>query len=337
MASSDKQDRKSMTGTLPRSDISRFAKIDPEFVVQAFLVSTRQNVSLPQLQRRLSTLLRGETVANIISRLVSNGKVTQVDAKLRLTATTEKATHTLLGRDAGKSWEIIRLRRLPTLALGLDPDNAEVRKKVVRADVLKAAIIGVGFDLPKDCFLSSTGVRSELVWRVLRNNLPEVVGKGPFPLIDKSNIVDRTILAGLAGVHAKTVNDAIAALAAKTIEIKETGVDGLRRRLIHLALEEKRGEGDGFAERVKIIAKTLNTPPFQGRIAIAQIYDAYGRAYPDAGSLASFKRRLVAAAKARELNLSRLDLPEHMSHDLRTRSETSWDSDEVHFVVTEWI
>jgi hypothetical protein len=84
------------------------------------------------------------------------------------------------------------------------------------------------------------------------------------------------------------------------------------------------------------VAEELTTPPFQGRVAIAQVYDTYGRIHPDAGSLQSFKARLVEAAKARTLVLGRLDMPEGMSRELRERSETSWGSDEVHFVITAW-
>jgi hypothetical protein len=322
-----------MPGALPKSDISRFSRIDADFVVQAFLFITRQGVSLTQLKSRLSSILNDENVTSIVARLVASKKIVRDDGKIRLAGPSDKIARTALGREVGKSWEEFRLRRLPTLALGLNPDNAEARRKLGRADVLRAAIICIGFNLPKDNFLSLIGVRSELVWRVLRDGLPEVVGKGPFPPIDKSNIVDRTILAGLAGIHAKTINEAVAGLAAKVINAKETDIDSLRRRLIQLALEDR---PDNFAERVKVIARTLNTPPFQGRVAIAQVYDAYGRAYPDAGSLESFKHRLIAAANARELDLSRLDLPEHMSHELRSRSKTSWRSDEVHFIVTDW-
>ena len=84
------------------------------------------------------------------------------------------------------------------------------------------------------------------------------------------------------------------------------------------------------------VARSLNTPPFKGRVAIAQVYDAYGRVHSDAGSLESFKRRLVEAAKLRAIDLTRLDMPERMNADLRNRSSVEWDTDEVHFVVTEW-
>ena len=88
-----------------------------------------------------------------------------------------------------------------------------------------------------------------------------------------------------------------------------------------------------FAQRVLAVASKLKTGAFQDRVAIAQVYDAYGYPYPDAGSLASFKARLVEAAKNHELNLGRLDLPERISRDLRERSTAIWGMDEVHFVI----
>jgi hypothetical protein len=98
---------------------------------------------------------------------------------------------------------------------------------------------------------------------------------------------------------------------------------------------ERRDDMKEFAERVMTIARKCS-PHIKGRVAIADVYDAYGRPYPDAGSMKSFKERLVAAAKARYLDLGRLDMPERMNREKRERSTTMWDRDEVHLIVTEW-
>jgi hypothetical protein len=115
---------------------------------------------------------------------------------------------------------------------------------------------------------------------------------------------------------------------------------GAERSESTAASEEVRVAGangkDSFAKKVNEVASKLSTPPFQGRVAIAQVYDVYGKIYPDAGSLVNFKERLVNAARNREVQLSRLDLPERMGRELRERSETRWDREEVHFVITEW-
>jgi hypothetical protein len=151
--------------------------------------------------------------------------------------------------------------------------------------------------------------------------LPEVVGSGPFPPIQKLAAVERVLLAGLANIRARSVTEAVDGVAAAAVGLQKCDMDTLRRRLIALAVERASAELDSsvspatrpsadesFAARAKQVAEQLTTPPFQGRVAIAQVYDAYGRIHPDASSLASFKARLVEAAKARTLVLGRLDL-----------------------------
>jgi hypothetical protein len=323
-----------MSSPLPQSDVSRFARIDPAFIVKAYVFCATQSPSTTGLKQRIRSLLRADVIAPLVAELVSAGDLVEERGKLALTPASEMALRATLKSDAGKSWDVIRDHRLPALALRLDPDHAETRQKLTRVAVLRVAILCVAYDLPRESLLSSTAVRSELVWRILRETLPHIVGRGPFPLIDKPNAVDRRIFAGLAGVRTNTTSVAFAALAAKTVGAARTDRNVLCHHLIRSALQRAEPP-DGFAQRVKTIARGLNTPPFQGRVAIAQIYDAYGREFPDAGSLESFKHRLVSSAKAGELHLSRLDLPEHMDRELRTRSATPSGSDEVHFVVTD--
>ena len=96
----------------------------------------------------------------------------------------------------------------------------------------------------------------------------------------------------------------------------------------------KPSQSQTFAERVNQIASQLKTPPFQGRVAIADVYDKYGHEFPDAGSLASFKERVLNEAKGQKLFVSRLDMPEYMDKEKRVRSETPYGrlGDTVHFI-----
>jgi hypothetical protein len=329
-----------MPGSVPQSEISRFSSIEPALVVRAYLFKLQSTIGLRKLQANLRVLFSPEALERAIKKLVAESHIVQEDEKLQLTELGHDAARRDLVKDASESWELIRARRLPILALGLNPDEPEARQKLTNSNSLKAAIVAVGFGLPKETALVPSAVRSELVWRVLRGTMPEVIGRGPFPLIDKSNAIDRFILAGLAGTRAKSINDAVSALAARAIGAVRGEADVLRTRLVQVACSQvaptEPTRKESFAGRINAVASTLTTPPFQGRVAIAEVYDAYGRQHPDAGSLASFKERLVAAAKARELDLSRLDLPEHMDRDLRERSRTAWGSDTVHFVVTKW-
>jgi hypothetical protein len=190
---------------------------------------------------------------------------------------------------------------------------------------------------------STNAVATELIWQLLRQGMPGVVGKGPFPALQKLGTIERTLLAGFAGIKAKTLPEAINGVAALALGLEKVSADTLREQLIKIGVSRADMQASSpettngsFAHRVLVVAETLSTPPFQGRVAIAQVYDAYGKVHADAGSLQSFKERLVQSAKAREIDLGSLDLPERMSKDLRQRSETRWGSDEVHFVIIDW-
>jgi hypothetical protein len=297
-------------------------------------------MDVKSLQSNLKACISPNSLDRAVKHLLAKGDASLQGGKLKLTESGRAVARAILGNDVSKPWPHIRDRRLPVLALGLDPDDTATQRKLTNPKTLKAAIIAVAFGTPKDAALMPDRVRSELVWRVLRGAVPELIGRGPFPTITKSNPVDCSILAGLAGVSAKRIDQVLAALAARAVGASRTDLDALRKRLVQLALSQAVPvaavqEGvQGFGERVRAVARTLSTPPFRGRVAIAQVYDAYGRQHPDAGSLASFKERLVMAAKARQLDLTRLDLPEHMDSDLRERSHTVWDSSTVHFIVT---
>jgi DNA-binding PadR family transcriptional regulator len=90
-----------------------------------------------------------------------------------------------------------------------------------------------------------------------------------------------------------------------------------------------------FAQRVLTVAKPLKTPPYRGKVDIAQVYDAYCKIHRDADKLINFKRRLLHAAKERHLDLERAGILAHLP-DAR-RSAINWNGDNVHLVVVEWI
>jgi hypothetical protein len=336
-----------MTNNVLHSDLSRFAPISAEVVTLSYLGTTRQFMVPSKLKSNLSAVVAPDSFDAALASLIASGKIV-VEKTVKLTKAGADEAKRVLGRDAGGKWKKA-WKRLPLMVLGLNPDDAITRRKFAKADSLTAGAIAISFALPSENMSSKNAVCSELIWRVLKQAAPEVVGKGPFPVIDKLGTVDRVILAGIANVSARTLPDAVNGLTAAAVGLEKVNTDALRRRLICIGIERANDTkllapytksptpGDsGFADRVKEVAASLSTPPFQGRVAIAQVYDAYGKVNPDAGSLASFKERLVQAAKARQLDLGRLELPERMDRDLRLRSVAAWGSDEVHFVVTAW-
>jgi hypothetical protein len=326
---------------IPRPDIARFSPISLDDFTLASLGAAHRAVSSATLKARLRAFTDPAAIENSLAALAAGGKAT-TGKTIVLTNTGKDAAKSVLGRDVNATWESLYSQRFPLLVLGLDPDNSDIRHKFGKAEALTFAAIAVSFNLGTEDVFNKTGVCSELVWRLLRSALPGIIGKGPFPPISRLGNVERALLAGLSKTRGNTVIEAIGGLRALAVGLPHCNPKELRKQLIRIGL--LRGlrparlppQPDGFATRVKEIAKSLSTPPFQGRVAIAQVYDAYGRLHPDAGSLASFKERLVTAARGRELELSRLDLPERMDRDLRLRSEAPWGTDTVHFVITEW-
>jgi hypothetical protein len=335
--------KKIMTKNLPRPDISRFSPISPEVVALSYLGLARRPLSSATLKTRLSVFVDPDSVDSALTSFVADGKAA-IEKAVTLTKAGRDEAKRVLGRDVDEDWEKVWKQRLPLIVLGLNPDEPNSRRKFAKADALIAATIAVSFALPSENMSSKNAVCGELVWRILKETLSEVVGKGPFPVIDKLGTVERVVLAGVANVPARTIKEAVSGLSAAAVGLKNSDADGLRRQLIRIGVQ-RAATGtksaaplidNGFAARIKEVARSLSTPPFEGRVAIAQVYDAYGKVHPDAGSLASFKERLVRAAKARQLDLGRLDLPERMDRDLRLRSAAEWGTDEVHFVVTAW-
>jgi hypothetical protein len=324
-----------------RPDIARFSPLSLEDFTLAYLAAARRALSAATLKARLRAYADPAAVETTLANLIVGAKAA-AEKTVLMTRTGKDAAKCVLGRDVNATWERLYNTRFPLVVLGLDPDDSDIRLKFSKADALTSAAIAVAFGLGSEDRTNKTAVCGELVWRLLRSGLPDVVGKGPFPPIDKLGTVERVLLAGLAKTRGNTINEAVGGLRALAVGLPRCDASALRKQLIRIGLHHDSKAHklplppDGFVARVKEVAKSLSTPPFQGRVAIAQVYDAYGRVHPDAGSLVRFKERLVAAAKGHELELGRLDLPERMDQDLRLRSEASWGADIVHFVIIEW-
>jgi len=196
--------------SLPRSELTRFTPIEPTVMVQAYLAKSRGQ-SLGKLKRGLKSLLDAEEIDRAVEKLTASGTVFEERNYLRITKESEHCVRKSLGRDAEQPWKKLLAFRFPALALGLDPDEPTVRRGLRSRGTLQALIVGVAYGLPKESLRSAKAVRSELVWRVLRAAMPEIMGRGPFHSIDKPNAIDIKILSGLAGVRAKTIDQATTA------------------------------------------------------------------------------------------------------------------------------
>jgi len=191
----------------------------------------------------------------------------------------------------------------PALALGFDPASKTAGRLAKTPDNLRAALLVSLFQMP----------------------------------LDKANatmpgVVSALVLRGLAGADLRAAEQPeLKALAQTAGDLSKP--EKLRQTIVRAALAldqsgaapasaatvETRSD-PAFAKSVQALADRLSTPPFSNKVAIAQVYDAYGREHRDAGSLESFKGKLLAAHDDNLITLHPLDAPRALDDDLRERS-----------------
>jgi hypothetical protein len=346
---------------LPAPNLGNLGKLDAEDVVGAFLVSSDAPDGQSSLNRKLKPLLADADVHSALAVLERKGFLKPAaaeserahqgrrraggsESKVVLTAEGHGHFRKLLGIDKAQPWEAILKGGLAAVAVGYRPSRANWTASL---DTLAPLVVATCFGLARRS-TSAKEVASGLVWKILGARLPELIALESLPVENELDRHSRAVLLSFAGLKSGNVPTAMAVLAARCVGLaKKADAKGLSMALVQQAIrlpltspEPKAPEPRAavtFAKKVLDVAAELRTPPFDGSVAIAQVYDAYGEQHDDAGTLADFKRRLVAAAKRRELSLQRLDLPDLMSLDLRERSQTPLDNDVVHFVVVKWL
>jgi hypothetical protein len=135
-----------MSNDLPRPDISRFSPILPETVILAYLGLAKRALSPSTLKSRLRVFVEPAVVEKALADLIADGKAS-AEGSVVLTKFGGEHSKSILGRDVGQDWEKIWRRRLPLLALGLDPDHTDTRLQFARTDSLICAAIAVSFAL----------------------------------------------------------------------------------------------------------------------------------------------------------------------------------------------
>ncbi len=194
---------------------------------------------------------------------------------------------------------------------------------------------------------SRGAVRCELVRRIVAafgepfaSNLPP---QGKTYTFDP---MSRRIYLAFAGLKAGTVLDADAAQLSSAFGGPAATLADLSETLVKAALKPKAAEAekreeafnlDGFAKSVRKLARRLETKPYSGRVAIAQVYDAGLAAGLQLGTLDEFKLHLAEAAREGLLDLERYDITGPLDAGLRERSRLRLGRDERHFIVNQWI
>ncbi len=158
--------------------------------------------------------------------------------------------------------------------------------------------------------------------------------------------MSRSIYLAFAGLGSGTVLQADAALLSSAFGGPASTVGDLSTTIIRAALHTnvtdpaKREEAfdlDGFAESVRKLAGKLETKPYAGRVAIAQVYDAGLAQGLDLGTLDEFKFHIAEAAREGLIDLERYDIAGPFDASLKERSRLRFGRDERHFIVNQWI
>ncbi len=240
------------------------------------------------------------------------------------------------------SWGDAR-RDLAFRALGLDPAARGRGQRDLGAAGLRA-LFGLA-NLPP--MPSRHEVRCELLRRIaacLGEPFAKSVAKPVKPF--SFDTMSRSIYLAFAGLDSGTVLQADAKLlgtafggpAATVAELSATLIRAsLRARTAETPKQEEAFNLDGFAESVRKLARRLETKPYSGRVAIAQVYDAGLAAGLQLGTLDEFKHHLAEAAREGLVDLERYDITGPFDAGLKERSRLRLGRDERHFIVNQWI
>lgn len=162
----------------------------------------------------------------------------------------------------------------------------------------------------------------------------------------KFDEMSRRIYLSFAGIERGTVLQADAALLSKGLGGPADTVQALAATIIRAAVAARAPAGagaalsfnlEGFAKSVRKVAGRLETKPYAGRVAIAQVYDAGLAQGLMLGSLEEFKTNVAEAAREGLLDLERYDITGPFDASLKERSRLKLGRDERHFIVNQWI
>ena len=162
----------------------------------------------------------------------------------------------------------------------------------------------------------------------------------------KFDEMSRRMYLAFAGVQRGTVLQADACLLSKGLGGPSDTVQALTATIIRAAISARAQavaeaaqvfDLEGFATSVRKLASRLETKPYAGRVAIAQVYDAGLDQGAELGSLDEFKNHVAEAAREGLLDLERYDITGPFDAGLKERSRLRLGRDERHFIVNQWI
>ena len=302
----------SMSTAQPQSPATLTA-VSVDEVLQSILFIQKTPKSAAQLASQCRSYLSTEAIKSSLARLIAQGQVNNEAGKLQLTATGRAAVAARYGGryDDNKLKNVI----WPARVLGLDP-MSKAASRLSRPDTLRAVLLSVLYQLPVD---THSVTQSQALAALMTRGLASQVRVMP------TQAAVKALAATLNGLDdAQKLRRAVLRVGLAL------GAESGRTSDTDIPQPSTIGE---FAQRVQTLTESLTTPPLSRAVAIAQVYDAYGRDYPDAGSLAEFKQRLLSAHKARLLKLQNLDEPDALEQALRKRSEIQGEQSRYHLIL----
>lgn len=241
------------------------------------------------------------------------------------------------------------LKHLAARALNV-PGSKKHMNGLSRLETFQSAALARLFGLDLAPLPNRTAVRFALARQILMARFPESAAL--FQSASASNARPHALIAavilGLAGGAHKTLTEAETQMLSTALGVNAAKKNELAAGIVRAAtqprtqksearaLPEKLQGVEDFAAAVRRVAKRMETQPYSGRVAIAQVYDAGLAQGMDFGALDEFKKRVAEACRAGHLDLERYDIAGPLDPAIRDRSRTPFGRDERHFIVNRW-
>lgn len=321
---------------LPLADPGCLQPVSLSGLAAAYVAWHREGCTRSDAASALSDL--GACAEPALEQALSEGLVAERDGLLHAAAGAKSGGH------RSTAWSDAK-RDFAFLALG-NPPAASTGARVQRD--LGAAALRRLFGLDNLAASPSRAeVRSELLRRIVASFGEPFAVRAAQPAGSFSfDPMSRSIYLAFAGLEAGTVLQADAALLSAAFGGPAATVAELSVTILRAALSAKTAETakkeeafdlDGFTESIRKLARRLETKPYAGRVAIAQVYDAGLAEGLQLGSLDEFKVHLAEAAREGLLDLERYDIAGPFDASLKERSRLRLGRDERHFIVNQWI
>jgi hypothetical protein len=324
---------KASASYLPRPDIACLQPLSLGDLALAFIVSQKASPNGALIAKALADLGDGDRA---LAEALSQGLVCERDGHFAASQESER----LMGH---APWPEVK-RALAFRALGA---AGRANGSDERGDLVAIALRQLYALENLPAAPSRQQVRCELLARILTClTEPSSLALARPAKAYKFDALSRHLYLAFAGIKSGGVLQADCALLSSAFGGPAATVAELSATIVRAALGRKAPEApkreevfdlDGFAESVRGLARKLETKPYFGRVAIAQVYDAALDVGLDLGTLEDFKTHLAAAARDGLLDLERYDITGPLDTTLKERSRLRLGRDERHFIVNQWI